>query len=170
MQIIRSLSAICIGYVGNIWANMCDTAGATFSIQSVVKSCIYPCGLIITPYRVHSVEPLPLVPSFYVTKSKMERTVFNIRCLDHVWKQQSPSCYSNNRGQRLRDQSSIAGPDAMLLVAFTHWRGQVEIGVTLMCHLDVDTIFMPAINVALFLQYVRAVVCRCVDLRLVLHK
>lgn len=29
----------------------------------------------------------------------------------------------------------------MLLVAFTHWRGQAEFGVTLMCHLDLDTSF-----------------------------
>lgn len=62
--------------------------------------------------------------------------------LDHVQRQQSPSCYSNNRRQRLWDPSSIAATDVMLLVAFTHWRGQAKFGVTLMCHLDLDTSFM----------------------------
>lgn len=92
--------------------------------------------------RVHCVKPFPLVHSFNVTeRAKWRGQCSTYVCLDRVWKQQSPSCYSNNRRQRLRDQSSIASTDVMLLVAFTHWRGQAEFGVTLMCHLDLDTSF-----------------------------
>lgn len=80
-----------------------------------------------------------------------EDSVRHVR-LDRVWKQHSPSCYSNNRRQRLRDQSSSASTDAMLLVAFTHWRGQAKFGMTLMCHLDLDTSSMLPTNVAWYLH------------------
>lgn len=89
-----------------------------------------------------------LIPLTYQREQNGEECLTYAR-LDRVWKQQSPSCYSNNRRQRLRDQSSITSTDVMLLVAFTHWRSQAEFGVTLMCHLDLDTSSMSATSVAL---------------------
>lgn len=99
--------------------------------------------------RVHCVKPFPLVHSFYVTRrGKWRGQCSTYVCFNHVWKQQSPSCYSSNGRQWPRDQSSITSTDVMLLVAFTHWRSQAEFGVTLMCHLDLDTSFALATNTA----------------------
>lgn len=118
--------------------------------------------------RVHCVKPFPLVHSFYVTRrGKWRGQCSTYVCFNHVWKQQGPSCYSSNGRQRPRDQSSITSTDVMLLVAFTHWRSQAEFGVTLMCHLDLDTSRVGH-------QYgpisVYVCACLCVDLQLVLHK
>lgn len=145
-----------------MWANMCDIARATLPVYPVIKSGSYPIRLIITPYRIQSAL-FSLVHSFYVTeRGKWRGQCSTYVCLDHVRKQQSPTCYSNNRRQRLKDQSSIASTDVMLLVAFTHWRGQADFGVTLMCHLDLDTSFMSATNVAWYL-------CACLCARPSMH-
>lgn len=98
------------------------------------------------------VKPFWLVHLFYLTK----RGKWRGQC--STW-MSSPPCYGNNRRQRLRDQFSIASTDVMLLVAFTHWRGQAEFGMTLMCHLDLDTSSVLATNVA---WYLCASVCRSV--------
>lgn len=126
----------------------------------MVKSCIYSIRPIINPYCVRSL--FSLVHSFLGKQESTKRRgqISTYVCLDYVWKQQSPFCYSCSRRQRMRDQSSIPSTDVMLLVAFTHWRGQAEFGMTLMCHLDLDTCFVSTNDAA---WYLRACVCACVS-------
>ena len=92
--------------------------------------------------RVHCVKAIPLAPSLYVTErgNRERRTVLN-KCGSWPCLKAAEFVLANNRRQRLGDRSSIASPDVMLLVAFTHWRGQADFGVTLMCHPDLDTSF-----------------------------
>lgn len=114
----------------------------------MVKSCIYSIRPIINP------ELFSFVHSFLGKQESTKRRgqISTYVCLDYVWKQQSPFCYSCSRRQRMRDQSSIPSTDVMLLVAFTHWRGQAD--------LDLDTCFVSTNDAA---WYLRACVCACVS-------
>lgn len=117
--IMQTKNGICAAHLCRLTcmqrvSQRCTGRVKAFPLLNWINPICMPFPGCIVPHWSHGLLPFTY-PREQTGEDSVQRT-----CLDRVWAQHGPSCYSLNRRQPLRDQSSITGADVTLLVALAH--------------------------------------------------